>query len=272
MLSYPLKTYYVASYLVVSHAQLKRFQVAFTNHTRHKDASPSRVTVLHIHNAIMAKDASIEFQKRGAPQCYGPTLSFNCESDQDPTFDSAVTEKTALLTLSRAEGGPIHQVQEALASPGTLETQESYIKDEQASLKRELIRAEEEVRRIRSVPLVNSSTPLTSTPASSVQRLVLTMSFAFSRKLLKPSSSLALHRYSNTLVDILPPEADSSISMLGAEEKPDVTYQDVGEMDSQKQEIREAVELPITHFDLCKKIGIDPPRGVLLYGSPGVSA
>ena len=57
--------------------------------------------------------------------------------------------------------------------------------------------------------------------------------------------------------------------MLGAEEKPDVTYQDVGGMDSQKQEIREAVELPLTHFDLYKKIGIDPPRGVLLYGPPG---
>jgi len=87
--------------------------------------------------------------------------------------------------------------------------------------------------------------------------------------LLKPSSSVALHRHSNALVDILPPEADSSISMLGKEEKPDVSYQDVGGMDTQKQEIREAVELPLTHFDLYKKIGIDPPRGVLLYGPPG---
>jgi 26S proteasome regulatory subunit T3 len=90
------------------------------------------------------------------------------------------------------------------------------------------------------------------------------------RELLKPSSSVALHRHSNALVDILPPEADSSISMLGKEEKPDVSYQDVGGMDSQKQEIREAVELPLTHFDLYKKIGIDPPRGVLLYGPPGI--
>lgn len=40
-------------------------------------------------------------------------------------------------------------------------------------------------------------------------------------------------------------------------------------MDVQKQEIREAVELPLTQFDLYKQIGIDPPRGVLLYGPPG---
>lgn len=37
----------------------------------------------------------------------------------------------------------------------------------------------------------------------------------------------------------------------------------------QKQEIREAVELPLTHPDLYAQIGIDPPRGVLLYGPPG---
>lgn len=40
-------------------------------------------------------------------------------------------------------------------------------------------------------------------------------------------------------------------------------------MDIQKQEVREAVELPLTHFDLYKQIGIDPPRGVLMYGPPG---
>lgn len=48
------------------------------------------------------------------------------------------------------------------------------------------------------------------------------------------------------MVDILPPEADSSITMLGVDEKPNVKYEDVGGLDSQKQEIREAVELPLT--------------------------
>lgn len=44
---------------------------------------------------------------------------------------------------------------------------------------------------------------------------------------------------------------------------------DIGGMDIQKQEIREAVELPLTHFDLYRQIGIDPPRGVLMFGPPG---
>jgi 26S proteasome regulatory subunit T3 len=157
-----------------------------------------------------------------------------------------------------------------------LEIQESYIKDEQANLKRELIRAQEEVKRIQSVPLVigqflepidqHTGIVGSTTGSNYVVRILSTLD----RELLKPSSSVALHRHSNALVDILPPEADSSIAMLGKEEKPDVGYSDVGGMDTQKQEIREAVELPLTHFDLYKKIGIDPPRGVLLYGPPGM--
>jgi 26S proteasome regulatory subunit T3 len=86
---------------------------------------------------------------------------------------------------------------------------------------------------------------------------------------LKPNASVALHRHSHSIVDVLPPESDSSIQMMQMGEKPDVSYSDIGGMDVQKQEVREAVELPLTHFDLYKQIGIDPPRGVLMYGPPG---
>lgn len=89
------------------------------------------------------------------------------------------------------------------------------------------------------------------------------------RERLKPNTSVALHRHSHAVVDILPPESDSSIQMMQMGEKPDVTYADIGGMDVQKQEVREAVELPLTQFDLYKQIGIDPPRGVLFYGPPG---
>ncbi len=87
------------------------------------------------------------------------------------------------------------------------------------------------------------------------------------RELLKPNTSIALHRHSHSVVDILAPESDSSIQLMV--EKPDVSYHDIGGLDMQKQEIREAVELPLTQFELYKQIGIDPPRGVLLYGPPG---
>ncbi|KAG2451031.1 hypothetical protein HYH02_004300 [Chlamydomonas schloesseri] len=156
-----------------------------------------------------------------------------------------------------------------------LEIQEEYIKEEQKNLKRELLRAQEEVKRIQSVPLVigqflemvdaNNGIVGSTTGSNYYVRILSTLN----RELLKPSASVALHRHSNALVDILPPEADSSISLLGDHERPDVTYSDIGGYDMQKQEIREAVELPLVQADLYKQIGIDPPRGVLLYGPPG---
>jgi 26S proteasome regulatory subunit T3 len=107
---------------------------------------------------------------------------------------------------------------------------------------------------ITNIYLNSTGIVQSSTGSNYVVRILSTLD----REKLKPSSSVALHRHSNALVDILPPEADSSIAMLGAHEKPDVTYADVGGLDMQKQEIREAVELPLTHFDLYKQIGLSP--------------
>lgn len=75
------------------------------------------------------------------------------------------------------------------------------------------------------------------------------------KELLKTGSSVALHKYSNAIVEILPPEADSTIQLLRPDQKPDVSYFDIGGLDMQKQEIREAVELPLVHGELYKQVG-----------------
>merc|ERR1719162_639729 len=156
-----------------------------------------------------------------------------------------------------------------------LDIQKEYIKDEMKFLKRELMHSAEEVKRIQSVPLVIGQFLemvdvhygiVCSTAGSNYYVRILS---TLDREALKPNSSVALHRHSHALVDVLPPESDSSIQMMQMSETPDVSYSDIGGMDMQKQEMREAVELPLTHFDLYKQIGIDPPRGVLMYGPPG---
>ena len=53
------------------------------------------------------------------------------------------------------------------------------------------------------------------------------------------------------------------------EEKPDVTYNDVGGSKEQIDKLREVVELPMLHPERFINLGIDPPKGVLLYGPPG---
>jgi len=153
--------------------------------------------------------------------------------------------------------------------------QEEYIKYEQKNLKVELTRAKEEVKRIKSVPLnigqflemVDELYGIIGSTSGS-QQLVRILS-TIDKEDLKIGCSVALHRHSSSVVGVIPPEADSSIQMVSNMEKPDVTYADIGGMDIQKQEMREAVELPLTHFDLYQQIGIDPPRGVLMYGPPG---
>lgn len=67
----------------------------------------------------------------------------------------------------------------------------------------------------------------------------------------------------------LPPRIDPSVSMMQVEEKPDVTYSDVGGCKEQIERIREVVELPLTNPEKFTQLGIDPPKGVLLYGPPG---
>ncbi|KAJ6715027.1 26S PROTEASE REGULATORY SUBUNIT 7-like protein A [Salix viminalis] len=67
----------------------------------------------------------------------------------------------------------------------------------------------------------------------------------------------------------LPPKIDPSVTMMTVEEKPDVTYNDVGGCKEQIEKMREVVELPMLHPEKFVKLGIDPPKGVLCYGPPG---
>ena len=57
--------------------------------------------------------------------------------------------------------------------------------------------------------------------------------------------------------------------MMTVEEKPDVTYSDIGGSKEQIDKMREVVELPMLHPEKFVALGIDPPKGVLCYGPPG---
>ena len=67
----------------------------------------------------------------------------------------------------------------------------------------------------------------------------------------------------------LPPKIDPTVTMMTVEEKPDVTYSDIGGCKEQIEKMREVVELPMLHPEKFVKLGIDPPKGVLCYGPPG---
>ena len=57
---------------------------------------------------------------------------------------------------------------------------------------------------------------------------------------------------------------------LVLEEVPDITYEDIGGLGPQIEQIRDAVELPFLHPDLYREHGLKAPKGILLYGPPGL--
>lgn len=67
----------------------------------------------------------------------------------------------------------------------------------------------------------------------------------------------------------LPPKIDPTVSLMTVEDKPDVTYDDVGGAKDAMEKLREVLETPLLHPERFVTLGIDPPKGVLLYGPPG---
>jgi 26S proteasome regulatory subunit T5 len=88
---------------------------------------------------------------------------------------------------------------------------------------------------------------------------------------------LTFYQQSKEENSILIQRYDSRVKAMEVDEKPTEDYDKVGGLDKQIKELTEAVVLPITHKDLFKKVGIQPPKGlfkflikgVLLYGVPG---
>lgn len=72
-----------------------------------------------------------------------------------------------------------------------------------------------------------------------------------------------------SVVGLLQDDVDPMVSVMKVEKAPLESYADIGGLDAQIQEIKEAVELPLTHPELYEDIGIKPPKGVILYGEPG---
>jgi len=87
--------------------------------------------------------------------------------------------------------------------------------------------------------------------------------------LLEPGCSVLLHHKTVSIVGVLQDDADPMVSVMKLDKSPTESYADIGGLELQIQEIKEAVELPLTHPELYEEMGIKPPKGVILYGAPG---
>ncbi|KAJ1853134.1 26S proteasome regulatory subunit 6A [Coemansia sp. RSA 1822] len=80
---------------------------------------------------------------------------------------------------------------------------------------------------------------------------------------------IGVHKDSYLILEKLPAEYDPRVKVMEVDEKPTESYSDIGGLDKQVEELVEAIVLPMTHADRFKRLGIKPPKGVLMYGPPG---
>ncbi|GAB6134470.1 proteasome-activating nucleotidase [Thermococcus prieurii] len=156
-----------------------------------------------------------------------------------------------------------------------LELQVRTLEADKERLERELSRLRMEMSRLRQPPaFAGNVIEVLDDERAIVQnyngpRFVVRIAPWIERDKLKPGSRVALDQRTMAIVELLPTEKDPSVLGFEVIERPRVTYKDIGGLDKQLQELREAIELPLKHPELFEKVGIEPPKGVLLYGPPG---
>jgi 26S proteasome regulatory subunit T4 len=105
--------------------------------------------------------------------------------------------------------------------------------------------------------------------ASSGPRYVVGCRAKVNRDLLKQGARVALDMTTYTIMRRLPREVDPMVFNMISDGPGKVSYSDIGGLNEQIRQLREAIELPLTNPELFLRVGIKPPKGVLLYGPPG---
>ncbi|HXX55451.1 MAG TPA: proteasome-activating nucleotidase [Methanoregula sp.] len=88
------------------------------------------------------------------------------------------------------------------------------------------------------------------------------------RPLLKTGAKVAVNN-ALSIVKIIGNIYDSRVRVMELEESPDISYAQIGGLVAEIKEVREAVEYPLTKPEIFKRVGVTPPKGILLYGPPG---
>lgn len=115
--------------------------------------------------------------------------------------------------------------------------------------------------------IIDDNHAIVSTSVGS-EHYVSVLSFV-DKEQLEPNSSVLLNHKVHAVVGVLNDDVDPMVTVMKLEKAPQETYADIGGLDQQIQEIKESVELPLTHPEYYEEMGIRPPKGVILYGPPG---
>jgi proteasome regulatory subunit len=156
-----------------------------------------------------------------------------------------------------------------------VESERHYMEAEILRLQREVKRLKTELDRLRYPPLIVGSVRDILTDGRVVVKsstgpdFVVNSAETVEHEKITVGSRVALNKQTLAVMGVLPASLDPLVAASEIVEKPDVAYQDIGGLGDQIRDIREAVEYPLLRSELYRKVGVDPPKGVLLIGSPG---
>jgi proteasome regulatory subunit len=156
-----------------------------------------------------------------------------------------------------------------------VESERHYMEAEILRLQREVKRLKTELDRLRYPPLIVGSVRDVLTDGRVIVKsstgpdFVVNSAETVEHGKITVGSRVALNKQTLAVMGVLPASLDPLVTASEIVDKPSVAYADIGGLGDQIREIREAVEYPLLRSELYKKVGVDPPKGVLLIGSPG---
>jgi proteasome regulatory subunit len=157
----------------------------------------------------------------------------------------------------------------------SLELQKRNTETELVRLQRENRELQKELDRLRSPPLITAVVEdvlvdgRAVVKSSSGPNYVVNVSHFVNTNDIVVGSRVAMNQRTLSILEVLPFSRDQAVSSMEIVKRPAVVYKDIGGLELQIAEIKEAVELPLKHPELFERVGIEPPSGILLYGPPG---
>ena len=156
-----------------------------------------------------------------------------------------------------------------------MESEKRYVESQKLKFEREVRRMQAEIDRLKTAPLVVATVidvignDKVLVKSSTGPQFLVGVSQFIDDEALVPGATVALNQQTLAVVDVIPFTEEPMVNAMEVVDPQDVDYDQIGGLDEQVQEIVESVELPLTKPEAFAKIGICPPKGVLLFGEPG---
>jgi len=151
-------------------------------------------------------------------------------------------------------------------------TSSNELEEENRLLKETLSQMREELERFRS-PALMLAEVLDITGKNGIISLPngnkFYVSISSTVQNLNPGDTVIVEQRNLTIVDKVASSKQFNVDKFVIIEKPDTKFSQIGGLESQVREIKEVVELPLKNPEIFKKVGIQPPKGILLHGPPG---